>query len=174
MPSTTAGTEAEVALMCMIPLMWAPYFIEGGTPKLTLDKIQQLVAASPAEYRPAFAFIRDWGRYSCLAAGAAAPGVHRPSVAVAWRDFPKDRQYTEWVSQSFRAVYRIPDQHRAAATPAVGGAGVKDAGASIAAAILVAGMQGASQLERDKKEKYAHYEKMAIMAACGLHPGQVF
>jgi hypothetical protein len=67
------------------------------------------------------------------------------------------------------AVYQIPDPHCAAA-PAVGGAGVKDPGALIAAAI-VAGMQGASQLEPDKKEKYAHYEKMAILAACGLHPG---
>jgi hypothetical protein len=31
----------------MIPLMWAPYFIVGGTLKDTLDKIELLVASVP-------------------------------------------------------------------------------------------------------------------------------
>jgi hypothetical protein len=61
MPSTTIGVNKQVAHMCMIPLMWAPYFIEGGTPKATHDKIEMLVAASPEAHRPSFEFIQDWG-----------------------------------------------------------------------------------------------------------------
>jgi hypothetical protein len=168
MPSTTVGTNAEVALVCMIPLMWAPYFIEGGTPKATLDKIEQLVTASPVAHRPAFSFIQDWGRFACVAAGPQAPQSHRPSVAVGWKDFPRDRQYTEWATHRFKAVYRIAPP-TVAVPPAVSG-GATDPNAAIAAAI-VAGLQGASQAERDKKEKYAYHEKLSILAACGLHPG---
>jgi hypothetical protein len=59
MSSTTIGVNKQVAHMCMIPLMWAPYFIEGGTPKATHDKIKMLVAASPEAHRPSFEFIQD-------------------------------------------------------------------------------------------------------------------
>ncbi len=52
--------------------------------------------------------------------------------------------------------------------PAGGGNGGAN-GATIAAAI-VAGVTGASQLERDKKERYQDHEKLQIMAACGLNP----
>jgi hypothetical protein len=168
MPSGTGGPNADVASVCMIPLMWAPYFIEGGTPKATLDKIEQLVAASAVEHRPSFSFIQDWGRFVCLAQGPQAPQSHRPSAAVAWKDFPRDRQYTEWATQRFKAVYNIVPPTRGA-PPAAGG-GAASHSASIAAAI-VAGLQGASQAERDKKEKYANHEKLSILAACGLHLG---
>ena len=33
----------------MIPLMWAPYFIEGGTQQVTLDKIELIVAPCKAQ-----------------------------------------------------------------------------------------------------------------------------
>jgi hypothetical protein len=61
MPSTTVGVNKQVEHTCMIPLMWAPYFIEGGTPKATYDKIEMLVAASPESHQPSFEFIQDWG-----------------------------------------------------------------------------------------------------------------
>jgi hypothetical protein len=58
MPSTTAGGEVEVSNMCMIPLMWVPYYIKGETPKATLDKIELLlVAVVPA-------FIQTWSQYA--------------------------------------------------------------------------------------------------------------
>ena len=168
MPSGTGGPNADVASVCMIPLMWAPYFIDGGTPNATLAKIEQLVAASAVEHRISFSFIQDWGRFSCVAEGPQVPQSHRPSVAVGWRDFPRDRQYTEWATQRFQSVYKIVPPPLVAPAPAAGG-GATDPNASIAAAI-VAGLQVASQAERDKKEKYAYHEKLSILAACGLHP----
>ena len=47
--STTGDVSTEMMEGCMIPLMWAPYFIGGGTPMETLDKIDLLVASVPAE-----------------------------------------------------------------------------------------------------------------------------
>jgi hypothetical protein len=47
MPSGTAGVATNLMEVCMIPLMWAPYFIMGGTPKDTLNKIELLVASVP-------------------------------------------------------------------------------------------------------------------------------
>ena len=39
LPSDTAGEDLELMDVCMIPLMWAPYFIGGGTPKATLARL---------------------------------------------------------------------------------------------------------------------------------------
>jgi hypothetical protein len=173
MPSTTVGVNKQVSNMCMIPLMWLPYFIEGGTPKATHDKIEAMIATMPAASRPPFEFIRDWGRYACVAAGHAPPTSHQPSVAVAWRDFPRDRQYTEWAEHRFAAVYRILPQ-----PPEAGGAPPAPANetpggphANLAEAIII-GMRGASEAEREKKDKYAAHEKLKILAACGLHPDE--
>jgi hypothetical protein len=58
-PSNIAGVDVEVADMCMIPIMWTPYFIEGDTPKAMLDKIDMLVEASPEEHCPTFRFIQS-------------------------------------------------------------------------------------------------------------------
>ena len=44
-PSDTLGEDIELLDVCMIPLMWAPYFIGGGTPKATLDKIELMIAS---------------------------------------------------------------------------------------------------------------------------------
>ena len=43
--SDTVGEDLELMDVCMIPLMWAPYFIGGGTPKEILDKITLLIAS---------------------------------------------------------------------------------------------------------------------------------
>jgi hypothetical protein len=51
-PSTTAGVNHTIANACMIPTVWAPSFLLGGTPKETLDKVELLVAASPTEHLP--------------------------------------------------------------------------------------------------------------------------
>jgi hypothetical protein len=168
-PSNVAGEDTEVADMCMIPLMWAPYFMEGGTPKATLDKIDTLVEASPEEHRPAFRFMQSWGRYACVAAGPAPPGSQHPSIAIAWRDFPRDRLYTEWADQRFKAVYRIRDEPPAQQPRSQGEEGRTEYGAQMAAAI-VKGMQGASEAKQDKEDKFAYHEKLSILAACGLHP----
>ena len=47
LPSDTVpvGEDLELMDVCMIPLMWAPYFIGGGTPKETLDKITLMIAS---------------------------------------------------------------------------------------------------------------------------------
>jgi hypothetical protein len=175
MPSTTVGINKQVAGMCMIPLMWAPYFIEGGTPKATYDKIEMLVAATPEAHRPSFEFIQDWGRYACVAAGHAPPASHMPSVSIAWRDFPRDRQYTEWAEQRFAAVYRIRTAPGGgpvpAPAPAPPGGEAPGAGPhALLAEAIITGMKGASEVERQKKDKYAAHEKLKILAACGLHP----
>jgi hypothetical protein len=49
--SNAAGVATDVMTACMIPLMWASYFISGDTPKATLDKIERLVASVPVEDR---------------------------------------------------------------------------------------------------------------------------
>jgi hypothetical protein len=144
--------------MCMIPLMWAPYFIERGMPKATQDKIEMLVPASPEAHRPSFEFIQDWGQYACVAAGHTQPASHRPSVAIAWRDFPRDRQYTEWAHHRFAAVYRIqtapavgvPGPASMQQAPAGEGAPGASQHALLAEAIIT-GMKGASEVEREKK-----------------------
>jgi hypothetical protein len=94
MPHNTVGVDAELADVCMIPLMWGPYFIGGGTPKETLDKIELLVAAVPAADRDAHESIQQWGRYSCVAAGNLGAEVNQPGSAVMWRDFPRGTDST--------------------------------------------------------------------------------
>jgi hypothetical protein len=89
MPSATPGVDQDVADVCLIPLAWGPYFIEGDTPKGTLDKVELLVASIPIADREPFQIIRTWARYACVATGQAPPGSNQPSVAVAWRDFPR-------------------------------------------------------------------------------------
>ena len=50
LPSNTGGEDIELMDVCMIPLMWTPYFIGGGTPKVALDKIELMVAlVSPGD-----------------------------------------------------------------------------------------------------------------------------
>jgi hypothetical protein len=49
--------NTEVADMCMIPIMWAPYCIKGGMPNAMLGKIDLMVAASSVEHRSVFQFI---------------------------------------------------------------------------------------------------------------------
>ena len=87
LPSVTGGENTALMEVCMIPLMWAPYFIGGGTPKATLDKIDLLVASVPAEDRHLYEFIQQWGRYSCVAAGNVGAEVNQSSVALDWMDF---------------------------------------------------------------------------------------
>ena len=48
LPSNTRDDAIELMDVWMIPLMPPPpYFIEGGTPKATLDKIELMVASVP-------------------------------------------------------------------------------------------------------------------------------
>jgi hypothetical protein len=93
MPHNTDGVDTDLMDVCMIPLMWAPYFIGGGTPKETFDKIESLVAAVPAADRDAYEFIQQWGRYSCVAAGNLGAEINQPGSAVMWRDFPRGTEY---------------------------------------------------------------------------------
>jgi hypothetical protein len=69
MPHNAAGVDTELTDVCMIPLVWGPCFIGGGTPKETCDKIELLIAAVPAADRDACESIQQWGRCLCVAAG---------------------------------------------------------------------------------------------------------
>jgi hypothetical protein len=166
MPSTTLGSNQNLSNLCMVPLMWAPYLIAGGTPKEIFEKVELLVAASPAEHRPSFERIRQWTRYSCVARSPALRWQSR--VSVAWRDFPRDAGYQTWAKRRFQTVFKMPNQ---APGPAPG-ATPPVIDNTIMAEAIVKGMQGASEAEREKKEKFADHEKMAILAACGLNPTQ--
>lgn len=167
LPSTTAGVATDMIELCMIPLMWAPYFISGATPKETLDKIELLVASVAAADRHLYEFIQQWGRYACVAAGTLGADVNQSSVATSWRDFPRGVEYNDWAQGRFRAVYRMADTTQPPAPPAP----VGDQNLKMAEAIVI-GMKGASAAEKDKKEKFAAHEKSKILAACGLHEGE--
>jgi hypothetical protein len=41
---------------------------------------------------------------------------------------------------------------------------------ALLAEAIITGMKGASEVEREKKDRYAAHEKLKILAACGLHP----
>jgi hypothetical protein len=41
---------------------------------------------------------------------------------------------------------------------------------ALLAEAIITGMKGASEVEREKKDKYAAHEKLKILAACRLHP----
>ena len=69
LPSNTGGEDIELMDLCMIPLMWALYFIGGGTPKATLDKIELMVTSVAPGDRGLYKFISQWGRYACVASG---------------------------------------------------------------------------------------------------------
>ena len=152
----------------MIPLMWAPYFIGGGTPKETLDKITMMIASVAPPDRALYEGIAQWGRYACVAAGPFGAERNNSSVYNAWRDFPRGVDYNAWAEGRFKAVYRIagplPPPQAAAAT-------VGDQHLRMAEAIVV-GMKGATAAEKEKKEKFAIHEKVKILAACGLHEGE--
>ena len=163
LPSDAAGVATDLMEVCMIPLMWAPYFISGGTPKQTLDKIELLLATIPGGERAAYEFIHQWGRYACVAAGQAGAELNQSSVATAWRDFPRGIAYNAWAERRFRDVHRM-DARR----PAAAAAPIVDQSQRMAEAIVI-GMKGASAAEKEKKEKHAPYERSKILAACGLH-----
>jgi hypothetical protein len=150
----------------MIPLMWAPYFINGGAPKETLDKLELLVAAIPVAYW--YKVLLAWTQYACVAAGQAGPGPHQPSVAVASRDFPCDTPYNKWAKGWFQVVYRMAGQ------PPPSGGESQPAGdqSQRMAEAIVQGMKGATAAEKEKKEKYSAHKKVKILAACGLHEGE--
>jgi hypothetical protein len=166
LPSDTDGVDTDLRELCMVPLMWAPYFMSGGTPKETLDKIELLVASVFAADRDVYQFIREWGRTACVAAGNVGAEVNQSSMSVEWRDFPRGPDYNEWAQGRFRAVYRIPERQPVAAIAPPGDQHTKMAEA------IVLGMKGATAAERDKKEKFATHEKVKILAACGLHEGE--
>jgi hypothetical protein len=67
--SATVGLTVKLVEGCVVPLMWAPHFVGGGTPKAMLDKIDLLVAPVPSADRDAYEFIQQWGHCSCIAAG---------------------------------------------------------------------------------------------------------
>jgi hypothetical protein len=161
LPSTTAGVATDMLEVCMIPLMWAPYFITGGTPKDTLDKIELLVVSVPLADREVYEFIRDWGWYACVAAGPLGAEVNQSSISADWRDFPRGTQYNDWAQERFRLIYRMADRQPAAASAPTG-----DHNLRMAEAIVI-GMKSATAAEKDKKEKFATHEKLKILAACG-------
>lgn len=163
LPSDTAGVATDLMEVCMIPLMWAPYFIGGGTPKQTLDKIELLLATVPGGQRQAYESIHQWGRYACVAAGQLGAELNQSSISTEWRDFPRGIAYNAWAEGRFRAVYRMAARH-----PAAAAAPIIDQSQRMAEAIVI-GMKGASAAEKEKKEKYAPYERSKILAACGLH-----
>jgi hypothetical protein len=113
--STTAGIATDTMEVHMIPLMWAPYFITGGTPEDTLDKTELLVASIPPADREVYEFIREWGRYACVAAGPLGAEVNQSSISVDWRDFPRGTQYNDWAQGRFWSIYRMAERQPAAA-----------------------------------------------------------
>ena len=78
LPSTTVEEDIELINVCMIPVMWPPYFIGDGTPKATLDKIKLMVALAA---RGLYKFISQWGRYTSGPFGAE---INNSSVSTAW------------------------------------------------------------------------------------------
>ena len=167
--SDTAGDDIELMDVCMIPLMWVPYFVGGGTPKATLDKIGLMIASIAPVDRALHEGIAQWGRYACVAAGPFGAEVNNSSVGNSWRDFPiSGVDYNLWAEARFQAVYRIagPPPPPPAMAAASG-----DQHLRMAEAIVV-GMKGATAAEKDKKEKSAVHEKVKILAACGLHEGE--
>ena len=68
LPSDTVREDIELMHVCMIPLMWAPYFIGGGTPKATLEKIELMIAPVIPADSALYEIIAQWGRYACVAA----------------------------------------------------------------------------------------------------------
>ena len=91
----------------MIPVMCPPYFIGGGTPKRTLDKIALMIAAVAPTGRALYEIISQWGRYACVAAGQFGPEVNNSSVGNSWRDVPRGVNYNSWAEGRFQAGYRI-------------------------------------------------------------------
>jgi hypothetical protein len=77
LPSATAGVATNVMEACMIPLMWAPCFVMGGTPKDTLDKIDLLVASVLMVCK----FMQEWGRCVCAAAAPIGAEVNQSSIS---------------------------------------------------------------------------------------------
>ena len=60
--SNTGGYNIKLMDMwCMIPLMWAPSFIGGGTPKETLKKIELMAASVSPDGRGLYEFILQCG-----------------------------------------------------------------------------------------------------------------
>ena len=80
----------------MIPPMWAPYFIGGGTPKATLDKIELMIASVVPADRGLSEFISQWGRYARVASGLFGAEVNDSSVGTSWQDFPRGVEYNSW------------------------------------------------------------------------------
>jgi hypothetical protein len=168
-PHNAAGVDTEWSDVCVIPLMWGPHFIGGGTPKETLDKIELLVAAAPAAAdQDACESIQQWGRCSCVAAGNLGAEVNQPGSAVMWRVFPWGTQHNAWPEGRFKAVCRLPEAPRPAA--AAGSGSSLDHALKMAQAIVI-GMQGAAAAEKEKKEKFNEQERLKTLAACGLHEG---
>ena len=106
LPSNTVGEDIKKLMdVCLIPLMWAPYFIDGSTPKATLDKIELMIALVVPGDRVLCEFISQWGRYACVASGMFGAEVNNSSVlGTSWQDFPRGVEYNSWAEGRFRAV----------------------------------------------------------------------
>ena len=61
-----------------------PYFIAGGTPKETLDKIELMVVSISKGDRGLCEFISQWGRYAYVASGPFGAEINNSSVVTAW------------------------------------------------------------------------------------------
>ena len=118
--SNTLGEDIELMDVCMISLMWAPYFIGGGTPKATLDKIELMIASVVPGDLVLYEFISQWGQYACMASGLFGAEVNNFSVGTSWQDFPRGVKYNSWAEGRFRAVYCMagPPPTPPAAAPA--------------------------------------------------------
>jgi hypothetical protein len=158
LPSTMVRNAIELMDICMIPLMWAPYFIGGGTPKETLDKIELLVASVPAANRDVYEFIQHWGSYACVALGQVGAKVNQSSVSTDWRDFPRGTKYNAWAEGRFRAVYRLAKSQATAVAPPV------DQHLRMAEAIVTR-MKSATASKKEKKEKFARRSRFLQLAA---------
>ena len=66
--SRTVGRNTiEMMDVCTIPIMCPPYFIEGGTPKVTLYKIELLDTSVPmADKGVVYEFIQQLGHCACV------------------------------------------------------------------------------------------------------------
>ena len=169
LPSDTAGEDLEPMDVCMIPLVWAPYFIGGGTPKATLDKMELMIASVVPADRALCEIISQWGQYACVATGQFGVEVNISTVGNSWRDFPtRGVVCNRWAKGRFRAVYGIAGPPLPSQAPA---AVAGDQHLRMAEAIVV-GMKGATAAEKERKEKFATHEKVKILAACGLHEGE--
>ena len=106
LPSKTVGEDIELMNVCMTPLMCPLYFfIGGGTPKATLDKIEFMVPSVTPGDRGLYEFISQWGRYACVASEPFGAEINSSSVLDAWQDFPRGVDYDSWAEGRFRVWY---------------------------------------------------------------------